>query len=102
MQPKTHLPWVPISQTALNDSTELPITRDKMEWISGLLILVFLIFWVWTGAWAYSDAKLRGRPPLLVSMLVLFVGWPISLAAWVALRPEKIRPPFNLDDYRVQ
>jgi hypothetical protein len=35
-------------------------------------------------------------------MFVLFIGWPISLAVWIALRPEKRRPPFNLDDYRVQ
>ena len=80
----------------------IQLESDTVELISWLPFLVGLLFWLWTSAWAYHDAKSRGKPPLLVSMLVLLIGWPVSLAVWIALRPEKIRPPFNLDDYRVQ
>lgn len=64
--------------------------------------LLWLSLIVWTGTWAYQDAKARGKPPLLVALLVMFLFCPRSLFIWVALRPEKIRRPFNLDDYRVQ
>jgi hypothetical protein len=68
------------------------------------LIVVLTVFavYLWSGAWVYKDARNRGKPPMLVALLVLFVAWPISLLVWIALRPENTRPPFNLDDYRVQ
>lgn len=64
--------------------------------------LLLLVAWVWTGAWAYHDAARRGKPPALVALLVMLVSWPLGLAVWILLRPEQRRPPFNLDDFRVQ
>ena len=59
--------------------------------------------WIWSGVWAFHDARRRGRPPFLVAMLVLLFAWPASVLVWIALRPDKPgRRPFNLDDYRVQ
>lgn len=68
------------------------------------LVAVFAVFaiYLWSGAWAYKDAMSRGKPPMMVALLVLLVAWPISFLVWIALRPENTRPPFNLDDYRVQ
>ena len=58
---------------------------------------------LWSSAWAYQDARMRGKRPMLVALLVLFAGWPISLLLWIAFRPDGVgRSPFNLDDYRVQ
>ncbi|RQO58621.1 hypothetical protein DBR47_13070 [Paucibacter sp. KBW04] len=65
-------------------------------------LLVILVLWLKSGAWAYHDAKSRGRPPLLVAALIMFIGWPIGLGVWIALRPDKRRPPFDLNDFRVQ
>jgi len=77
-----------------------------MNIISQIFPFVFLaiVFGIYlrSGAWAYKDARNRGKPPMLVALLVLLVAWPISLLVWIALRPENNRPPFNLDDYRVQ
>jgi sensor domain CHASE-containing protein len=67
-----------------------------------VIVLIMFAVYLWSGAWAYNDAMRRGKPPMLVALLVLFVAWPISLLVWIALRPEDPRPPFNLDDYRVQ
>lgn len=39
---------------------------------------------------------------MLVAALALLLVWPISLLVWIALRPDEKRPPFNLDDHRVQ
>jgi hypothetical protein len=59
--------------------------------------------WIWSGVLAFHDARRRGRPPVLVAMLVLLCAWPLSVLVWLALRPDVVsRRPFNLDDYRVQ
>ena len=66
-------------------------------------LIAATIFWVWSSAWAFHDARRRGKPPLLVAILILICAWPLSLLVWIALRPDVIsRRPFNLDDYRVQ
>ncbi len=67
-----------------------------------LPLLVLVVAWLWTSVLAFKDARRRDKPPVLVAMLVLLVGWPISVLVWIALRPEVRSPPFNLDDYRVQ
>lgn len=68
-----------------------------------LLLVAVPCLYVWSGIWVYQDASKRGKPPLLVALLVLLVGWPISLLVWIALRPDDGGgPPFNLDDYRVR
>lgn len=84
-------------------------TKDlvqKMTKIDAFISFAPLLLWIlmigWSGAWSYRDAKLRGKPPLLVALLVMTLCCPLSALVWVALRPEKIRPPFNLDDYRTQ
>ena len=59
-----------------------------MEVFGAIFLLAFVWFYFWTGVWAYRDAKRRGKPPALVALLVLLVGWPISLLVWIALRPE--------------
>ena len=58
--------------------------------------LAIAVFWVMVFAvylvsivWAANDARARGKPALLVALLVAFLFWPISLAVWIALRPEK-------------
>jgi Na+/proline symporter len=70
-----------------------------------ILLLIFLgavALWVWSGIWASRDATKRGKPGILVGLLVMFISWPISLLVWIALRPENIRPPFDLNRFRVQ
>lgn len=66
------------------------------------LMLGFLGFLLLTVVWAYHDARKRGKPPLLVALLVLLGAWPLGLLLWLIFRPDGGRPPFNLDDYRVQ
>ena len=44
----------------------IQLESDTVELISWLPLLVGLLFWLWTSAWAYHDAKSRGKPPLLV------------------------------------
>jgi hypothetical protein len=73
-----------------------------MEVIAWLPMLLILLAWLWSGIWVFKDAQLRGKHPVLVGMLVLVVGWPVSILVWIALRPEIRPPPFNLDDFRIQ
>lgn len=66
-------------------------------------IIAVAAFWIWSGVLAFHDARRRGKPPVLVAMLVLLCGWPVSVLVWIALRPDVVkRKPFNLDDFRVQ
>ena len=65
------------------------------------LMGVVLCLYVWSGVWIYRDAQRRGKPALLVTVLVLFLAWPIGLLIWIGIRPEGGGPRrFNLDDYR--
>jgi len=70
--------------------------------VQSLPMVLGLLAWVYSGVWAYVDARNRGKPPLFVALLVMFVAWPLGIVIWIVLRPEKRPPSFNLDDYRVQ
>lgn len=66
-------------------------------------LILLVAAWIWSGVLAFHDARRRGKPPVLVAMLVLLCAWPLSVLVWIALRPDVVdRRPFNLDDYRVQ
>lgn len=66
-------------------------------------LLTIVIVAIWTSAWAFHDARKRGKNPVVVALLVLFAAWPFGLILWLIFRPDvKGPPPFNLDDYRVQ
>jgi hypothetical protein len=72
-----------------------------------LFLLIFSIpaLWIGTGIWGYGDGYQRGKPPLLVAILVMFAAWPIGLVAWLVFRPDlkTRRPkPFRLHDFRKQ
>ena len=76
---------------------------NGIVWFFVLSPFVLALFLV---PWSVADAKLRGKSPLLVSLVVvLFFPW--GLLAWLVFRPDPIDPsnprrPFHLDDYRVQ
>lgn len=76
------------------------------DWLTTVLtigpVFVVPIVAVWSSAWAYHDARQRGKHPLLVAIFVLLAAWPLGLIAWLVFRPDRWRrPPFNLDDFRV-
>lgn len=60
--------------------------------ISILIGIVLLVFVVWSVIWSYYDARRRGKPPLLVALMVLFMVWPVGLVLWLMLRPQKVEP----------
>lgn len=66
-----------------------------------LAILGLICLWLWSSGWAGKDAIRRGKPGWLVGILVLLT-WPLGFLAWVALRPNEPKPPFDLQRYRVQ
>jgi hypothetical protein len=72
-----------------------------------LFLLIFSIpaLWIGSGIWGYGDGYQRGKPPLLVALLVMFAAWPIGLVAWLVFRPDLKTPrakPFRLQDFREQ
>lgn len=74
-----------------------------MEILNFAPLILIPVAWIWSGVLAFHDARRRGKPPVLVAMLVLLCAWPLSVLVWLALRPDVVkRRPFNLDDYRVQ
>lgn len=40
-------------------------------------------------AWAWRDAKARGKPGWAAAMLVAVAFWPAGLLLWILFRPEK-------------
>lgn len=51
-----------------------------------LLLLGGLL--IWSIIWVYGDAERRGKPGILVAILVFLAGWPIGLIFWLVLRPK--------------
>ena len=67
-----------------------------------LIVLAIAAVWIWSGVWAARDATNRGKPGVIVALLVMLVSWPLSILVWIVLRPENLRPRFDLNRYRVQ
>jgi hypothetical protein len=57
----------------------------------GLLILLSLGLLIWSLIWVYNDAEKRGKPGLLVALMVFLLSWPISLLVWLVFRPDVTR-----------
>ena len=78
-----------------------------MHTVAGAIVLFLLIIAVGiTISACVSDARRRGKSPLLVTIaVILFFPWgPI---AWLLFRPRPLddpgeQRPFRLDDHRVQ
>ena len=61
---------------------------------AAVLILtgVAAVLWVGSLIWVYRDAKkrgLNGTISLLVTALVGFTAWPLTVIGWVILRPKE-------------
>ena len=59
----------------------------------GVLLAVLLIIFclgilIWSLIWVYNDAEKRGKPGLLVALMVFLLSWPISLLVWIVFRPD--------------
>ncbi len=44
-------------------------------------------------AWAWRDARARGKPGWAAALLVALAFWPAGLLLWILFRPDKIRKP---------
>ena len=68
-------------------------TFDTFAISAALLVaLVMLGLFIWSLVWVYRDAERRGKPPLLVTLMVAFLSWPISLLVWLVFRPDEKSP----------
>lgn len=61
-----------------------------------VIIIGLALAWLLSGLWAARDAVSRGKSGLLVSLLVLFLAWPLSIVLWIIVRPDDECPPFGL------
>jgi hypothetical protein len=76
-----------------------------MEVILFLILISIPALWIGSGIWGYGDGYQRGKPPLLVAVMVMFAAWPLGLLAWLVFRPDLKGPPpktFRLQDFREQ
>ena len=67
------------------------LPAEALVWIfliiPGILIILGLL--IWSLVWVYRDAEKRGKPGILVALLIFFMNWPFSLLIWLVFRPEK-------------
>jgi hypothetical protein len=67
--------------------------RDALAIIvPGMIGLIILLAFAVAIGYCWNDAKRRGKPPLLVSLLVL-CSFPFGLLVWLVFRPEPVAPP---------
>lgn len=57
--------------------------------VMALFGLIVLGLYIWSIVWAYRDAESRGKPGLLIALMIALLSWPISLLVWIAFRPER-------------
>ena len=87
-------------------------SEEVMNDFSGLLSPILGVLFACTVLFAFIilvraiaiDARRRGKSPVLVILLVL-CSFPLGFIAWLLFRPEPVgpgRPPFRLEDRRVQ
>jgi hypothetical protein len=55
-----------------------------------IAVLTILVF-AWSLVWVYGDAEHRGKSGCLVLLLIVILGWPLALVAWLVFRPETPR-----------
>ena len=57
-----------------------------------VLTVIAAVLWIGSLIWVYRDARNRGLSgvlSLLVTALVGFTAWPLTILAWVLLRPKE-------------
>ncbi len=66
-----------------------------MDSIGSTIIFIFIILsvvlYIWSIAWAYKDAEYRGESGFFVALLVFLATWPIGLIIWLIFRPDNKR-----------
>jgi hypothetical protein len=65
---------------------------------SGIFLYAIIVaLFSWSLAWAFRDAKIRGRNPWLCILFISVAGWPFSVLWWRWLRPRKDNPESEID-----
>jgi uncharacterized membrane protein YqjE len=59
-----------------------------------VLALVGVVLYIWSIIWAYKDAERRGKPGILVAIVVAFLAWPVGIVLWLLVRPNQ-SPPYR-------
>jgi len=72
------------------------MTQFLVQILPFFIIIGIAVAWLLSGLWAARDAVSRGKSGLLVSLLVLFLAWPLSIVLWIVVRPDDECPPFGL------
>jgi hypothetical protein len=50
--------------------------------------LIFLAIYIASLVWVYRDANRRGKPGIVVALLVGLISWPIGLIVWLLIRDK--------------
>lgn len=74
-------------QESLSDDDKAAVTIFTVVLI-GIISLVFFVIWLATLIWVYRDANRRGKPGIVVALLVGLISWPIGLLVWVLVRDK--------------
>ena len=56
--------------------------------IAIIFVLIFLAIYIASLVWVYRDANRRGKPGIVVALLVALISWPIGLLVWFLIRDK--------------
>lgn len=51
--------------------------------------LAFIALYVASLVWVYRDAEARDTNPLLVTLMVGLISWPLGFIVWLFVRPDE-------------
>jgi putative flippase GtrA len=54
-------------------------------------VLAIIALYIWMLVWVYGDANARGKSGCIAALLVLIIGFPFGLLAWLFFRPDTKR-----------
>jgi hypothetical protein len=83
-----------VPRLCMNSASILHIVASSNSSIGDWMVFALIIsLIVWSLRWTYRDAESRGKDGCIVTALVFFISWPISLIAWIAFRPARTNAP---------
>lgn len=83
---------VNVSSLTLGRINQTKTSHSMIDILGSVLGIIFFLGFIalyfWSVFFTYRDAKSRGKPAIIIALLVAFVAWPLGFLIWMIARPR--------------